>query len=50
MIEINYPEIYRNSENVEEFVETAIELGGDEEEAVNLYYELNSKYENYERN
>lgn len=43
--DVDFLEIYRESENYHEFVERCLTAGATEDEAVNIYHEITSKYE-----
>lgn len=45
---IDYIAIYRDSDNSDEFVKKCLEQGGNVEEALNLFYELQAKYEDHD--
>lgn len=42
--EIDFPKLYRESDNLDEFVQLVLELGGEEDDAVTMYNELTYKY------
>lgn len=44
-MDIDYVELYRISGDIDDFVKLVTDAGGDSEEAVSLYEELNFKYE-----
>lgn len=44
-MEIDYVKLYREADDIDSFVRLVKEAGGDPDEAVTLYFELNFKYE-----